>query len=343
MVERLADDHARARRLADALAERLPGSVDPERVETNIVCACASRAAGRHRRRRSPTRGVLRGHHRPSTRCASSRTRTSTTPTSIAPSPRSTTLAGDRLTCRYARRSAAVRRGSRECARGLRAPRRPRDLGRAARSPSGRPRAPRCTCSSRRAATRAPTIPTPTSTRSPRSGWRRPPRRRALLGLAGHFHLGYPDGELADDRELRGAIVRLRARAAARGRAVPRPHRGVLRRRLLQPPRPPRHRVGHARRGRAGGRQPALLPRALREGLDVHQVRCGLPVGHARAEHVGRHRRHARAQDRGVVLPREPARRDGRLVPPVPPRPGRAGRAPARGCATPRRSAASPS
>ena len=31
MVERLADDHARARRLADALAERWPGSVDPER------------------------------------------------------------------------------------------------------------------------------------------------------------------------------------------------------------------------------------------------------------------------------------------------------------------------
>ena len=30
----------------------------------------------------------------------------------------------------------------------------------------------------------------------------------ALLGLAGHFHLGYADGELDDDRELRGAIVR---------------------------------------------------------------------------------------------------------------------------------------
>jgi LmbE family N-acetylglucosaminyl deacetylase len=31
----------------------------------------------------------------------------------------------------------------------------------------------------------------------------------ALLGLAGHFHLGYDDGELPDDRELRGAIVRM--------------------------------------------------------------------------------------------------------------------------------------
>jgi len=39
MVERLADDHARARQLADVLAELFPGSIDPARVETNIVCA----------------------------------------------------------------------------------------------------------------------------------------------------------------------------------------------------------------------------------------------------------------------------------------------------------------
>jgi threonine aldolase len=42
MVQRLADDHARARRLAEVLADRFPGSVDPDRVETNIVCACAA-------------------------------------------------------------------------------------------------------------------------------------------------------------------------------------------------------------------------------------------------------------------------------------------------------------
>jgi LmbE family N-acetylglucosaminyl deacetylase len=30
----------------------------------------------------------------------------------------------------------------------------------------------------------------------------------ALLGLAGHFHLGYHDGELPDDQELRAAITR---------------------------------------------------------------------------------------------------------------------------------------
>src|SRR5438477_8139886 len=42
MVDRLADDHARARRLAEALAERFPGSSDPVSVLTNIVCADAA-------------------------------------------------------------------------------------------------------------------------------------------------------------------------------------------------------------------------------------------------------------------------------------------------------------
>ena len=42
MVERLADDHAHAKRLADALAARWPGSVDPAAVRTNIVCASSS-------------------------------------------------------------------------------------------------------------------------------------------------------------------------------------------------------------------------------------------------------------------------------------------------------------
>ena len=43
MVDRLADDHARARTLADALAGRWPGSVDPETIRTNIVCADLAR------------------------------------------------------------------------------------------------------------------------------------------------------------------------------------------------------------------------------------------------------------------------------------------------------------
>jgi threonine aldolase len=39
MIDRLADDHRRARRLADVVADHWPGSVDPDAVETNIVCA----------------------------------------------------------------------------------------------------------------------------------------------------------------------------------------------------------------------------------------------------------------------------------------------------------------
>jgi threonine aldolase len=46
MIERLADDHRRARRLAEAVAELWPGSVDPDAVETNIVCAAAGRLPG---------------------------------------------------------------------------------------------------------------------------------------------------------------------------------------------------------------------------------------------------------------------------------------------------------
>jgi threonine aldolase len=41
MVDRLAEDHARARRLAEVLADRFPGSVDPSSVRTNIVCLAA--------------------------------------------------------------------------------------------------------------------------------------------------------------------------------------------------------------------------------------------------------------------------------------------------------------
>src|SRR5436309_2927634 len=39
----LADDHGRARRLAEAVAERWPGAVAPDAVETNMVCAIAER------------------------------------------------------------------------------------------------------------------------------------------------------------------------------------------------------------------------------------------------------------------------------------------------------------
>ncbi len=39
MVDRLAHDHHRARLLADAIAERWPGAIEPSKVHTNIVCA----------------------------------------------------------------------------------------------------------------------------------------------------------------------------------------------------------------------------------------------------------------------------------------------------------------
>ncbi len=42
MVERLAEDHRRARRLAEAVADLFPGSVDPATVQTNIVCAAST-------------------------------------------------------------------------------------------------------------------------------------------------------------------------------------------------------------------------------------------------------------------------------------------------------------
>ena len=55
----------------------------------------------------------------------------------------------------------------------------------AARSPAGPTAAPKCTCSSRLAATRAPPIPTPTPKRSGGCASRRRPRRRVLgLGVA---------------------------------------------------------------------------------------------------------------------------------------------------------------
>ncbi|HXY92341.1 MAG TPA: GntG family PLP-dependent aldolase [Acidimicrobiia bacterium] len=60
MVDRLVDDHVRARRLAVALADRFPGSVDPDRVETNIVCARAN-ALPPHLLPALADRGVLAG------------------------------------------------------------------------------------------------------------------------------------------------------------------------------------------------------------------------------------------------------------------------------------------
>jgi threonine aldolase len=66
MVERLADDHDRARRVAEVLAELFPGSVEPGAVETNIVCA-AARALPEDVLAKLEGRGVLAGTIDPET------------------------------------------------------------------------------------------------------------------------------------------------------------------------------------------------------------------------------------------------------------------------------------
>ena len=66
MVERLADDHARARRLADTIAERFPDAIDPTAVRTNIVC-CPIRALPEQALERLRGAGILAGTLDPST------------------------------------------------------------------------------------------------------------------------------------------------------------------------------------------------------------------------------------------------------------------------------------
>ena len=86
MVERLADDHARARRLAEAVADAFPASVDPARGADEHRLR-PRRARSRRPARRPRGRRRARGHHRSRHRAASSPTRTSTTPGSTTRSP----------------------------------------------------------------------------------------------------------------------------------------------------------------------------------------------------------------------------------------------------------------
>ena len=96
-VDRLADDHARARRLAEAVAERWPGALDPDAVLTNIVCwdhPAPLRGAGPPGGRRA----CWAARSGP-TACGSSPTSTSTTTASSGPvgrSPRRPDRASDR-------------------------------------------------------------------------------------------------------------------------------------------------------------------------------------------------------------------------------------------------------
>jgi threonine aldolase len=66
MVERLADDHTRARRLADTIAERFPDALDPAAVRTNIVC-CPIAALPERTLERLGDAGIVAGTLDPST------------------------------------------------------------------------------------------------------------------------------------------------------------------------------------------------------------------------------------------------------------------------------------
>ena len=132
-----------------------------------------------------------------------------------------------------------------------------------------------------------------------------------LLGFAGHLHLGIGDGELVDDAELRGAIVRHVRELRPEVVLVPGPDRGVLRVELLQPSRPPVTGWATLDAVAPAAGNPHYFPEHRGEGLDGAPGARRLPLGHVGAELLGRHRRDARAQDRRAVLPRQPARRHG--------------------------------
>ena len=112
------------------------------------------------------------------------------------------------------------------------------------------------------------------------------------------------------DRERRraaGPAHRDRPAAATGCAGGARPHRGVLRRQLREPPRPPPARLGGARHDRAG-RQPALRAGGGRRPPG----RAGAAVRHPRSRCLGRHRRRARPPR----SPPSPATRAGSVATP---------------------------
>ena len=130
----------------------------------------------------------------------------------------------------------------------------------------------------------------------------------AELGLVGHFHLDYGDGELVDDHHSPQSDRPLRARAPARGRALPGPDRGVLRR-LRTSTTATTASTGWATLDAvlpAAG-NPHYFPEHLAEGLAVHHVRSVYLSGTLDPNCWIDISRHPRAQDRRAVLPREPA------------------------------------
>ena len=146
-------------------------------------------------------------------------------------------------------------------ARRLRPPRRPRGVVRRHARPLGGRAAPRCGWSWSTPATRA--RPTPATDPAELT------ERRAAEVHAAAEVLGPRRRRPAGPARRRGDQRPRAARPARgagpppppRGRGLPGPHGGVLRRQLRQPPRPPRGGLGRRRRRGPGGGQPAVLPR----------------------------------------------------------------------------------
>ena len=245
-VDRLADDHERARRLAKAAAERWPGGVDVALVHTNIVRIAvgdprpvlAHLAADgvlavpgqrRHRAARHPRRRRRR-RRRPRRRRARSRPRD---------------------------------RGHHPGAGagGVRPPRRPRGGVRRHARPLGRRSGAEVhlviACRGEKGSFDPTTDPDALAAQPGRGGG---PRRRGAASSPSVEHLGYPDGEVENDAALRARLVEIVRRRRPDALVAPDPDGGLLRRQLRQPPRPPAARLGGARHARAGG-QPALLAR----------------------------------------------------------------------------------
>ena len=135
---------------------------------------------------------------------------------------------------------------------GLRPPRRPRRLVRGDAGALGRRRVrgPRAHLHQRRQGHDGPATSTPTCW--PGGGPTRRPRRRSFSASPANTSSAIRDGELVDDAALRATLVRLGPQAPPAHRPRARPHRRVLRRGLLQPPRPPDHGLRPARRPVAG-------------------------------------------------------------------------------------------
>jgi LmbE family N-acetylglucosaminyl deacetylase len=98
----------------------------------------------------------------------------------------------------------------------------------------------------------------------------------ALLGFAGHFHLGYRDGEVPDGQELRGAIVRMVRDLKPEVVLCPDPTSVLFGDGYFNHHD---HRVTgwatlDAVAPAAGAANPHYFPDQIAEGLGVHQVRA---------------------------------------------------------------------